>query len=196
MKCSFMHAERLMLYPWISKLTHFIHSKGETWFLFWKSPSISIHIGPAVSFTLGWVGDVPGIKQYVTWFQEQTRTTHFLILWVFLISTQLLLNNYSVDSQLNFLSYILDWTSESLFLISFLKWGGNILAPGIVTPCSSCVIGQLFQDFSSFYKFLYLVLSTCLLRFLVSFVENACHLKIFKWFLDFYVLKMPCDWGT
>ena len=23
----------------------------------------------------------------------------------------------------------------------------------------------------------------------VSFVENACRLKIFKWFLDFYVLK-------
>ena len=142
------------------------------------------------------VGDVPGIKQYIIWFEEQTRTTHFLILLVFLISTQLLLNNYSVDSQLNFLSYILDWTSESLFLISFLKWGGNILAPGIVTPCSSCLIRELFQDFSSFYKFWYLVLSTCLLRFLVSFVENACHLKIFKCFLDFYVLKMPCDWGT
>ena len=109
------------------------------------------------------------------------------------------LKNCLVDLQLNldnFILYIYDWTSESLFLISFLKWGGNILAPGIVTPCSSCVIGQLFQDFSSFYKFLYLVLSTCLLRFLVSFVENACHLKIFKWFLDFYVLKMPCDWGT
>ena len=39
------------------------HSKGETWSLFWKSPSISIHIGPAVSFALGWVGDVPGIVE-------------------------------------------------------------------------------------------------------------------------------------
>ena len=28
---------------------------------FIKSPSILIHIGPAVSFTLGWVTDVPGI---------------------------------------------------------------------------------------------------------------------------------------
>ena len=120
------------------------------------------------------VGDVPGTKQYIIWFEEQTRTTHFLILWVFLIPTQLLLNNYSVDSQLNFLSYILDWTSESLRYHR----------------------GTKLSCYASFYKFWYLVLSTCLLRFLVSFVENACHLKIFKWFLDFYVLKMPCDWGT
>ena len=33
-------------------------------FLSYKASSISIHIGPAVSFTLGWVVDVPGIKWY------------------------------------------------------------------------------------------------------------------------------------
>ena len=32
-------------------------------FLSYKAPSISIHIGPAVSFTLGWVVDVPGIVE-------------------------------------------------------------------------------------------------------------------------------------
>ena len=44
------------------------------------------------------------------------------------------------------------------------------------------------------------ILSTCLLRFLVSFVENACQQKIFKmsikWYSDIYVLKIPGGWVT
>ena len=44
------------------------------------------------------------------WFEEQTRTTHFLILWVFLISTQLLLNNYRVSETH---VEMLNWTSRT-----------------------------------------------------------------------------------
>ena len=56
-----------------------IFIKIQTWeFSKWKCPFISIHIGPVVSFTLGWVGDVPGIIQYMIWFEEQTWMTYFL----------------------------------------------------------------------------------------------------------------------
>ena len=42
---------------------------------------ISIHIGPAVSFTLGWVGDVPGIIFYI----EISRLLIWSIEWPFLL---------------------------------------------------------------------------------------------------------------
>ena len=106
--------------------------------LSFKGSSISIHIGPAVSFTLGLVGDVPGIIQYMIWFEEQTRTTYFLILWVFLISTeQSFLKNCSVDSQLKS-DYWLDFWETPSPVSYFIPWmRTKTLASGIAAAVSS-----------------------------------------------------------
>ena len=204
-----MHAKIWMLFSNWQNNTFFINPKGENRFLFLKSSSISIHIGPAVSFTLGWVGDVPGIKQYMIWFEELTRTTYFLILWVFLISTQpSLLKNCSVDSQLK--------SDKFSFVHPWLDFGEPVsyFIPGMRSKyfgfrdCSSCVIGETFSWLLYILQILVFspgypskcILSTCLLRFLVSFVENACQQKIFKmslkWYSDIYVLKIPGGWVT
>ena len=122
-----------------------------------KKVSILIRFGPAVSFTLGWIGDVPGIIQYMIWFEEQTKTTYFLILWVFTISTQ----------------------------PSFLKNCSLDPLRGLPPPAANVSLRELFSW-----------LLPIPLWFLVSFVENACQLKIFKTVYRHLRLKIPGGLGT
>ena len=195
-----MHAKKWMLFSNRQNNTFFYKSKrGKPFFL--KGLSISIHIGPAVSFTLGWVGDVPGIIQYMIWFEEQTKTTYFLILWVFTISTQpSFLKNCSGDSQFNsdkfsLVNPWLDFWEPASF--SFLEWGEKFWVREL--PLGEFFSWLLFILQSLVFSPGYLsmcTLSTCLLRFLVSFVKNACQQKIFKmsikWVSDLLMLSPDC----
>ena len=114
------------------------------------------------------------------------------------------LKNCSGDSQFNsdkfsLVNPWLDFWEPASF--SFLEWGEKFWVREL--PLGEFFSWLLFILQSLVFSPGYLsmcTLSTCLLRFLVSFVKNACQQKIFKmsikWVSDFYVLKIPGGWGT
>ena len=161
-------------------------------------------------------GSVLYLGLYNIWFDLRSRQGRhifsFCQLWVFLISTQpSFLKNWSVDSQLNSdkFSFVHPWLDFWKYLSYFI--------PGMRSKHFGSRDFHRLQELCHCGKFsglLYILqslvfspgylskctLSTCLLRFLVSFVKNACQQKIFKmsikWVSDFYVFKIPGGWGT
>ena len=129
---------------WVNFWVHC--ASGNVLFCFEKGPPISIHIGPAVSFTLGWVGDVPGIKHrvrraklrtlilclpnmYFDW--KRPRITLFGLVWVQCSSFSTGLHDHTYHMiYLHFLHFSKCLNGSvfwlKLILISFLKKSGNM----------------------------------------------------------------------
>ena len=153
-------------------------------------------------------GSVMYLGLYNIWFDLRSRHgwhIFYSILWVFTISSQpIFLKNCSGDSQFNsdkfsLVNPWLDFWEPASF--SFLEWGDKFCVREL--PLGEFFSWLLFILQSLVFSPGYLsmcTLSTCLLRFLVSFVKNACQQKIFKmsikWVSDFYVFKIPGGWGT